>query len=287
MRQTFVRAFLRASCEAYMRHGLSTGLRRVRAFRNTYATSTISAARELQANHGAHVGRSADFADFPDDEATQERRQALACTKVRREMSFAHAPADVRSCPEPFPATPRSASCVGIGRIGTSDTTPYVAQPCGLDDTFETIWLARRLMSSFPQSIHGRVSPRTFGKTWAYNRAGGLAPPGIAELGAGVWRGDAPEAGPQVRCPGHPALALTIGGRPHQHAFARESTATAGLFQLRAAATMLSGDACWRCWAKRTTRIASVVAAGSPGRARPAVRREYRPWANVWKENSP
>ena len=143
MRQTFVRAFLRASCEAYMRHGLSTGLRRVRAFRNTYATSTISAARELQANHGAHVGRSADFADFPDDEATQERRQALACTKVRREMSFAHAPADVRSCPEPFPATPRSASCVGIGRIGTSDTTPYVAQPCGLDDTFETIWLAR------------------------------------------------------------------------------------------------------------------------------------------------
>ncbi|OLP74419.1 hypothetical protein AK812_SmicGene46046, partial [Symbiodinium microadriaticum] len=32
------------------------------------------------------------------------------------------------------------------------------------------------------------------GETWVYNRDGGPAPPGIAELGANVWRGDAPEA---------------------------------------------------------------------------------------------
>ena len=39
----------------------------------------------------------------------------------------------------------------------------------------------------------GFVTPN-LGKTRVYNRHGGPAPPGIAELGANVWRGDAPAA---------------------------------------------------------------------------------------------
>ena len=51
-------------------------------------------------------------------------------------------------------------------------------------------------MSQRPPSKPGR-SPHVaanLSKTRVYNRDGGPAPPGIAELGANVWRGDAPEA---------------------------------------------------------------------------------------------
>ena len=53
---------------------------------------------------------------------------------------------------------------------------------------------ARESLDVVTTSIETRAGVAAIlGKTRVYNRAGGLAPPGIAELGAGVWRGDAHE----------------------------------------------------------------------------------------------
>ena len=53
---------------------------------------------------------------------------------------------------------------------------------------------AREALDKVSSSIETRAGvTANFGKTRVYNRAGGPAPPGIAALGAGLWRGDADE----------------------------------------------------------------------------------------------
>ena len=66
-----------------------------------------------------------------------------------------------------------------------------------LDDVYlvTTPARAREALDAVASSIEARAGvAANLGKTRAYNRHGGPAPPGIAELGASVWRGDAPEA---------------------------------------------------------------------------------------------
>ena len=54
---------------------------------------------------------------------------------------------------------------------------------------------AREALDVATSSIETRAGvTANLGKTRVYNRDGGPAPPGIAELGANVWRGAAPEA---------------------------------------------------------------------------------------------
>jgi len=65
-----------------------------------------------------------------------------------------------------------------------------------LDDVYlvTTPARARESLDVVTTSIETRAGvAANLGKTRVYNRAGGPAPPGIAELGAGVWRGDARE----------------------------------------------------------------------------------------------
>ena len=66
-----------------------------------------------------------------------------------------------------------------------------------LDDVYlvTTPSRAREALDVVTSSIETRAGvTANLGKTRVYNRDGGPAPPGIAELGANVWRGDAPEA---------------------------------------------------------------------------------------------
>ena len=65
-----------------------------------------------------------------------------------------------------------------------------------LDDVYlvTTPARSREALDVVTASIETRAGvAANLGKTRVYNRAGGPAPPGVAELGAGVWRGDAPE----------------------------------------------------------------------------------------------
>ena len=153
-----------------------------------------------------------------------------------------------------------------------------------LDDVYLVITpaRARESLDVVTTSIETRAGVAAIlGKTRVYNRAGGLAPPGIAELGAGVWRGDAHETER-----GFVALATPIGhprfvadARLHEegrllHACCPTSCAhgsfspcvprlapttccapsrPTSLPAMRVATTTPSGDVCSRCWAKRTT----------------------------------
>ena len=83
------------------------------------------------------------------------------------------------------------------------------------------------------------------GKTKVYSSAGGPPPPGVAELGSDVWRGDKPLKEARAGCAGHPhrppALHSSVGGAANED---REGTAAPAPVASRSAVRVGSSSRC-------------------------------------------